>query len=53
MQWEIWFDLYKKELHELLNYTFNSAKDFQHKLRKSSGLDISIQNKFGTLIDMK
>ncbi|HZB64725.1 MAG TPA: hypothetical protein VE307_05385 [Nitrososphaeraceae archaeon] len=37
--------IYKKELSELLNYSFNSAKDFQHKLRKRSTLILSISKK--------
>ena len=54
-QWEIWFGLItKKELPELLNYAFNSAKDFQHKLRNRA-LDFDIEHfkkRFDTLIDM-
>jgi hypothetical protein len=44
----------KTELPELLNYAFNSAKDFQHKLRNRA-LDFDIEHfkkKFDTLIDM-
>jgi hypothetical protein len=44
----------KTELPELLNYAFNSAKDFQHKLRNRA-LDFDIEHfkkRFDTLIDM-